>query len=79
MYTSRCYLCEVYDIFKERGKFTPRYIGLFKITKKRKEELKAEFPKKNPICLNLEGEIHFKWGRFVTPQNSKFWNVTKIH
>jgi hypothetical protein len=27
---------------------------------------------------NLEGEIHFKWDWFVTPQNSKFWNVTKI-
>ena len=24
---------------------------------------------------NLEGEIHFKGGRFVTSQNSKFWNV----
>ena len=25
--------------------------------------------------LNLEDEIHFKGGRFVTSQNSKFWNV----
>ena len=24
---------------------------------------------------NLEDEIHFKCGRFVTSQNSKFWNV----
>ena len=24
---------------------------------------------------NLKGEIHFKGGRFVTSQNSKFWNV----
>ena len=24
---------------------------------------------------NLENEIHFKGGRFVTSQNSKFWNV----
>ena len=24
---------------------------------------------------NLGDEIHFKWGRFVTSQNSKFWNV----
>ena len=24
---------------------------------------------------NLEGEIHFKGSRFVTSQNSKFWNV----
>ena len=24
---------------------------------------------------NLEDEIHFKGGRFVTFQNSKFWNV----
>ena len=28
--------------------------------------------------LNLEDEIHFKGGRFVTSQNSKFWNVTQI-
>jgi hypothetical protein len=27
---------------------------------------------------NLEGEIHFKGGRFVTPQNFKFWYVIKI-
>ena len=25
--------------------------------------------------LNLEDETHFKGGRFVTSQNSKFWNV----
>ena len=25
--------------------------------------------------LNLEDEIHFKGGGFVTSQNSKFWNV----
>ena len=25
--------------------------------------------------LNLEDEIHFKGGRFVTSQNSKFWYV----
>ena len=24
---------------------------------------------------NLEDKIHFKGGRFVTSQNSKFWNV----
>ena len=24
---------------------------------------------------NLEDEIHFKGGRFVTSQKSKFWNV----
>ena len=24
---------------------------------------------------NLDDEIHFKGGRFVTSQNSKFWNV----
>ena len=24
---------------------------------------------------NLEDEIHFKGGRFVTSQNSKLWNV----
>jgi hypothetical protein len=43
MYASKCYLCEVYDVFKERGKFAPRYIGPFKITEEREEELKEKF------------------------------------
>jgi hypothetical protein len=34
----------------------------------------------NSLSLRVaELEIHFKGGRFVAPQNSKFWNVTKIH
>ena len=28
---------------------------------------------------NLKGEIHFKGRRFVTSQNSKFWNVILIN
>ena len=35
-------------------------------------------PSPNPFLLassNLEDEIHFKCGRFVPSQNSKFWNV----
>jgi hypothetical protein len=31
------------------------------------------------IHSNLEDEIPFKGGSLVTPQNSIFWNVTKIH
>ena len=37
-----------------------------------------ETPNPNLFLLaspNLEDEIHFKGGRFVTSQNSKFWNV----
>jgi hypothetical protein len=29
--------------------------------------------------LDSRGEIPVKGGSLVTPQNSKFWNVTKIH
>jgi hypothetical protein len=66
--------------FKVRGKLTPKFIGLFKITKEREEELEPNFFQISfPIRSNLEGEIHFKGGRFVTPQNFKFLNVTKIH
>jgi hypothetical protein len=57
----------------------PWYIGPFKITKEREEELKAKFQISFPIHPNLEVKIHFKGGRFVTSQNFKIWNVTKIH
>jgi hypothetical protein len=36
-------------------------------TWEREEELKAEFPSFFLIHPNLEDEIHFKWGRLVTP------------
>jgi hypothetical protein len=66
--------------FKVRGKLTPKFIGLFKITKEREEELEPNFFQISfPIRSNLEGEIHFKGGSFVTSQNFKFLNVTKIH
>jgi hypothetical protein len=64
--------------FKVRGNFSPRFIDPFKITKEREEELKTEFPSFFPIRPNLSDEIHFKGGRFVTPQNFQFWNVIKI-
>jgi hypothetical protein len=53
--------------FKVRGKPTPRFIGPFKIMKKREEEFKAYFLVFLPIRPNLGDEIHFTWGRFVTP------------
>jgi hypothetical protein len=37
--TSRCHLGEVYDV----SRYETRYIGPFKITKERDEELKAKF------------------------------------
>jgi hypothetical protein len=52
--------------FKVRGKLAPRFIGPFKIIKEREEEFKAEFLSSFPIHPNLEDEIHFKEGRFVT-------------
>jgi hypothetical protein len=36
-------------------------------TWEREEQLKVEFPSFFPIHLNLEDEIHFKGGWFVTP------------
>jgi hypothetical protein len=78
-YTSNYYLWEVYDVSRYEAMLAPRFIGPFETMEESEEELKAEFSKKILIRPNLEGEIHFKGGRFVTPQNSKFWNVTKIH
>jgi hypothetical protein len=63
---------------KVRGKVAPRFIGPFKITEEKEENWRKNFWISFPIRLNLEGEIHFKGGRFVTPQNFKFWNVIKI-
>jgi hypothetical protein len=61
MYTSRCYQCKVYDIFKERGKLTPRLSGPFKITKEREEELKAKkISNFFSDPFESQGEIHFK-------------------
>jgi hypothetical protein len=49
----------------------PRCIGTFKIMEEREEELKTRFQVSFLIRLNLGDMIHFKGGRFVTPQNSK--------
>jgi hypothetical protein len=65
--------------FKVRGKLTPRFIGPFEIMKREKKNSRQSFRISFPIRPHLEDEIHFKEGRFVRPQNSKFWNVTKIH
>jgi hypothetical protein len=65
--------------FKVRGKLTPEFARPFKIAEETQEELKAEFPNLFSDPSESRGEIHFKGGRFVTPLNVKFWNVTKIH
>ena len=39
-------------------------------TWEREDALKKEFPHLFRNQPNLEDEIHFKWGRFVTSQNS---------
>jgi len=36
-------------------------------TWEREDELKAEFPDSSQIHPNIEDNIHFKGGRFVTP------------
>ena len=38
-------------------------------TLEREDALKSEFPHLFTSQPNLEDEIHFKWGRFVTSQN----------
>jgi hypothetical protein len=65
--------------FKVQGKLAPRFIGPFKITKEREEEFKTEFSNFFSDPSESQDEIHFRGGRFVTPQNSQVWNVTKIH
>jgi hypothetical protein len=58
------------------------FIGPFNIMKEKEEELKAKFFEISfSVHSKFEGEIHFSGGgaRVVTPQNYKFWNVTKIH
>jgi hypothetical protein len=49
----------------------PRFIGPFKIMK-REEDFKADFPNFFFDPSESKDEIHFKRGRFVTTQNSKF-------
>jgi hypothetical protein len=41
--------------------------GVEEATWEREDALKKEFPHLFETYPNLEGEIHFKWGRFVTP------------
>jgi hypothetical protein len=63
---------------KEQEKLTPRYIGPFKIMEEREEELETQFLNLFFDLSESQGKIHFKGGRFITPQNSKFQDVTKI-
>ena len=42
--------------------------GVEEATLEREDALKKEFPHLFRNQPNLEDEIHFKWGRFVTPQ-----------
>jgi hypothetical protein len=69
--TSRCHLCEVYNVSRYEAS---SHLGSLVHSRSRRRE------KKNwrhnlwitfSIRPNLEDEIHFKGGRFVTPQNSK--------
>jgi hypothetical protein len=50
-----------------------------KATWEREEEFRVEFLNFFSKPSESQDEIHFKGGRFVIPQNSKFWNATKIH
>jgi hypothetical protein len=45
-------------------------------TWEREDALKKEFPHLFRSQPNLENEIHFKWGRFVTPM---FFILFKLH
>jgi hypothetical protein len=42
--------------------------GVEEATWERKDALKKEFPHLFRNQSNLKDEIHFKWGRFVTPR-----------
>jgi hypothetical protein len=53
--------------FKVRGKLAPRFIGPFKITKEREEELKVEFPNFFSDPSESQWRDSFSGGRFVTP------------
>jgi hypothetical protein len=60
-------------IFQGTRQIAPRYIGLFKITEEREEELRAEFL--NLFFLirpNLGGETHFKGVGLSHPEVSNF-------
>ena len=52
--------------------------GVEEATWERKDALKKEFPHLFRSQPNLEDEIHFKWGRFVTSQKSAKLNRTLI-
>jgi len=55
--------------------------GVEEATWEREDALKKEFPHLFRSQPNLEDEIHFKWGRFVTPRKShpeNFSNSSQI-
>ena len=67
--------------------------GVEEATWEREDALKKEFPHLFKSQSNLEDEIHFKWGRFVTSEKftrincslkmnfkiiSKFWFVAEL-
>jgi hypothetical protein len=48
-------------------------------TWEREDALKIEFPHLFRSQLNLEDEIHFKWGRFVVPMFLSYLNCITNH
>jgi hypothetical protein len=53
--------------------------GVEKATWERENALKKEFPHLFRSQPNLEDEIHFKWGRFVTPAFLSYLNCITNH
>jgi hypothetical protein len=77
--TSRYHLWEVYDVSRYEANSHLRLLDRSRSRKRDKKNWRQNFQISFLIHSNLEGEIHFKGGRFATPLNVKFWNVTKIH
>jgi hypothetical protein len=53
--------------------------GVEEATWEREDALKKEFPHLFRSQPNLEDEIHFKWGRFVTPAFLSYLNCFNNH
>jgi hypothetical protein len=53
--------------------------GVEEATWEREDALKKEFPHLFRNQPNLEDEIHFKWGRFVTPAFLPYLNYRTNH
>jgi hypothetical protein len=71
MYTSRYYLWEGYDILMYEAS---SHIGSLVLSRSREERrrIQGRISKKNYDPSESWGEIHFKGGRFLTPENFKF-------